>query len=99
MWAWVKTLMPGKRLACLDITYGHDGPYLGIHIKKVSGVPVLFCLILVRTLTGASVHHDVRRDGVKRYDRQMTPTHGASDEQGHDKEPSLLTSTGSAGPA
>jgi len=60
---------------------------------------MLFCLILVRTLTGASVHHDVRRDRVERHDRQMTPAHGASDEQGRDMEPSLLTSTGSAEPA
>ena len=29
---------------------------------------MLFCLILVRTLTGASVHHDVRRDRVARHD-------------------------------
>ena len=65
----------------------------------MSGVPVLFCLILIRTLTGVSVHHDVRRDGVERHDRQMTPAHGASDEQGHDMEPFLLTSTGSARPA
>ena len=65
----------------------------------MSGVPVLFCLILVRTLIGALVHHDVRRDGVERHDRQMTLAHVASDEQGHDMEPSLLISTGSAGPA
>ena len=66
--------------------------------RTVSAVPVLFCLTLVRTLTGASVHHDVRLDGVKRHDRQMTHAHGASDEQGRDVEPSLLTSTGSARP-
>ena len=65
----------------------------------MSGVPVVFCLTLVRTLTGASVHHDVRRDGVEHHDRQMTPTYGASDEQGHDMEPSLLTSTGLVGTA
>ena len=51
---------------------------------------MLFCLTLVRTLTGASVHHDVRRDGVERHDRQMTPAHGASDEQGREMEPSLI---------
>ena len=33
------------------------------------------------------------------HDRQMTPAHGASDEQGRDMEPSLLLSTGSTGPA
>ena len=71
----------------------------GFTSRTVSGMPVLFCLILVRTLIGASVHHDVRRDRVKRHDRQMTPVHDASDEQGRDKELSLLTSTGSAGPA
>ena len=54
---------------------------------------MLFCLILVRTLTGASVHYDVRWDGVERHDRQMTSAHGTSDEQGRDMEPSLLTST------
>ena len=71
----------------------------GFTSRTVSDVPVLFCLILVRTLTGASVHHDVRRDGVERHDQHMTYVHGASDEQGHDMEPSLLTSIGSAGPA
>ena len=63
----------------------------------MSGVPVLFCLTLVRTLTVALVHHDIYRDGVERHDRQMTPAHGTSDEQGHDVELSLLTSIGSAG--
>ena len=48
--------------------------------RTVSDVPMLFCLILVWTLIGTSVHHDVRRDGVERHDRQMTPTHGTSDE-------------------
>ena len=71
----------------------------GFTSRIVSDVPVMFSLILVRTLTDASVHHDVRRDGVERHDRQMTLAHGASDEQGHDMEPSLLTSIGSAGPA
>ena len=66
--------------------------------RTVSDVPVLFCLILVWTLTGALVHHDVRRDGVERHDRQMTPAYGASDEQGRDMEPSWLTSTEAAGP-
>ena len=61
VWAWVKTLTPGKRLVRLDVTCGRDGPYLRIHIRIASGVPVLFCLPLVRTLTGASVHHDVRQ--------------------------------------
>jgi len=50
---------------------------------------VLFCLILVRTLIGTSVHHDVRQDRVERHDRQMTPAHGASDKHGHDIEPSM----------
>ena len=70
----------------------------GFTSRIVSDVPVLFCLILVRTLTGASVHHDVRWNGVERHDRQMTPAHGASDEQDRDVEPSLLTSTGEEGP-
>ena len=65
----------------------------------MSGVLVLFCLILVRTLTGASVHHDVRQDGVERHDRETTLAHGASDKQGHDVELSLLTFIGSASPA
>ena len=65
----------------------------------MSGMLVLFCLILIRTLIGVSVHHDVCRDEVERHDRQMTPAHGVGDEQGHDMEPSLLTSIGSAGPA
>ena len=60
----------------------------------MSDMPVLFCLILVRTLIGSSVHHNVHLDGVERHDRQMMPAHGASDEQGRDMEPSLLTSTG-----
>ena len=59
---------------------------------------MLFCLTLVRTLTGASVHHDVHQDGVERHDPQTTPAHSASDGQGRDVEPSLLTSTGSVGP-
>jgi len=67
-------------------------------LGTASGVPVLFCLTLVRALTGAPVHHDVRQDGVKRHDRETTPAHGANDGQGHDVELSLLTSTGSAGP-
>ena len=46
--------------------------------RTVSDVSVLFCLILVRTLTGVSVQHDIRRDGVERRDWQMTPMHGAS---------------------
>ena len=62
-------------------------------------MPVLFCLTLVRTLTGASVHHDARRDGMGHHDRQTMHVHGVSDEQGRDVEPSLLTSTGSDGPA
>ena len=66
-------------------------------MASVLDVPVLFCLTLVRTLIGASVHHDVRRDGMERHDRQMMPAHGVSDEQGRDMESSLLTSTGSAG--
>ena len=37
IWVWVKTLTPGKRLACLDVTCGHDGPYLRIHIKNSVG--------------------------------------------------------------
>ena len=86
------------RLACLNVTRGHDGRYLEIHIKN-SVVPVLFYLTLVRTLTGVSVHHDVRRDGVERHDQQMTHANGATDEQNRDIEPSLLTSTGSAGSA
>ena len=45
-------------------------------------MPVLFWLTLIRTLTGTSVHHDARRDGMGRHDRQMTPAHGSSDEQG-----------------
>ena len=71
----------------------------GFTLRTVSDVPVLFYLTLVRTLIGTSVHHDVRRDGVERHDRQMTPAYGVSDKQGHDMEPSLLTFTGSAGPA
>ena len=70
VWVWIKTLTSGKRLARLDVTHGHDRPYLRIHIKNSVGVPVLFCLTLVRTLTGASVHHDVRWDGMERLDRQ-----------------------------
>ena len=65
----------------------------GFTSRIVSDVPVLFCLILVRTLTSALVHH-----GVERHDQQMTPAYGASDGQGLDVEPSLLTSTGSVGP-
>ena len=65
----------------------------------MSDVLMLFCLTLVRTLTGMLVHHDVHRDGVERHDWQMTPAHGTSDEQGRDMEPSLLTSTGSVRPA
>ena len=34
---WVKTLTPRKRLARLDVTGGHDGPYLRIHIKNSVG--------------------------------------------------------------
>ena len=71
----------------------------GFTLRIVLGMPVLFYLILVRTLIGVSVHHDVCRDEVERHDRQMTPAHGASDEQGRDMEPSLLTSTRSTGPA
>ena len=37
VWAWVKTPTPGKRLTRLDVTHGHDGPYLGIHIKNSVG--------------------------------------------------------------
>ena len=37
LWAWVKTLTPGKRLVRLDVTRGHDGPYLRIHIKNSIG--------------------------------------------------------------
>ena len=70
----------------------------GLTSRTVLDVPALFCLTLVRTLIGVSVHHDVRRDGVERHDRQMVPTHGASDEQDRYMEPSLLTSIGSVGP-
>ena len=59
---------------------------------------MLFCPTLVRGLTGASVHHNVRQDRVERHDRDTIPAHGASDGQGRDVELSLLTSTGSAGP-
>ena len=55
---------------------------------------MLFCLTLVRALTGTSVHHDVRQDGVERNDRETTLAHGASDGQGHDVDLSLLTSIG-----
>ena len=51
-------------------------------------MPVLFCLTLLRTLTGVSVHHDARRDGMGHHDRQTTPAHGVSDEQGRDVKPS-----------
>ena len=37
VWAWIKTLTPGKRLARVDITRGHDGPYPRIHIKNSVG--------------------------------------------------------------
>ena len=70
----------------------------GFTSRTVLDVSVLFCLTLVQTLIGASVHHNVRRDGVERHDWQMTSAYGASDEQGHDMEPSLLTSIGSMGP-
>ena len=70
----------------------------GFTSRIVSGVPVLFCLTLVRTLTGVSVHHDVRLDRVERHDRETMPAHGTSDGQGRDLELSLLTSTGSSGP-
>ena len=63
-----------------------------------SGIPVLFYLTLIRGLTDASVHHDIRQDGVERHDQETTPAHGASDGQGHDVELSLLMSIGSAGP-
>ena len=49
----------------------------GFTSRTVSGVLVLFYLTLVQTLTGASVHHNVRRDGVERHDRQIAPAHGA----------------------
>ena len=75
------------------------GHIWGFTSRTVSDVPVLFCLTFVWTLIDASVHHDVRWDGVERHDRQMALAHGVSDEQGRDMEPSLLTSTGSAGPA
>ena len=70
----------------------------GITSGTASDVPVLFCLTLVRALTGTSVHHDVRQDGVERQDRETMPAHGASDGQDNDVELSLLTSTGSVGP-
>ena len=79
-------------MAMMDHTWGFTS-------RIVSGVPVLFCLILVRTLIGTSINHDVRWDGVERYDQQITPVHGTNDEQGRDKELSLLTSTGSTRPA
>ena len=60
-------------------------------------MPVLFCLTLVRTLTGVSAHHDIHQDGMERHDRQMMPAHGASDGQGRDVEPFLLTSIGLVG--
>ena len=75
---------------------GHTG---GFTSRAASGVLVLFCLTLVRTLIGTLVHHDVRQDGVEGHDRQTMPAHGVSDGQGRDVEPSLLTSTGLAGPA
>ena len=67
VWAWVKTLTPGKRLAHLDVTRGNDGPHLGIHIKNSVG-------------RAGAIHHDVRQDEVERHDLQMTPAYGASDE-------------------
>ena len=74
---------------------GHTG---GFTSGTLLGVPVLFCLILVRALTGVSVHHDTRQDRVERHDWETTPAHGANVGQGHDVELSLLTSTGSVGP-
>ena len=70
----------------------------GFTLGTASDVPVLFCLTLVRELTGASVHHNVRQDRVERHDREMTPAHGTSDGQGRDVELSLWTSIGSVGP-
>ena len=63
----------------------------------MSDVPVLFCLILVWTLIGTSVHHDIRQDGVERHDRETMPAHGTSGRQGHDMELSMLMSIGSVG--
>ena len=60
---------------------------------------MLFCLTIVRTMTGASVYHDVRQDEMERHDRQTTSARDASYGQGHDVELSLLTSTGLAGSA
>ena len=76
-------------MARLDVTRGYDGPTWGFTSRTVSGMPVLFCLILVRTLIGALVHHGVRRDGVEHHDQQMTLVHGASNEYDHDMEASL----------
>ena len=70
----------------------------GFTLGTALGEPVLFHLTPVRTLTGMSIHHDVRQDEVERHDRQTTPAHGASDGQDHDVAPPLLTSIGSAGP-
>ena len=69
-----------------------------IHIKNSVGRTGAILPNPHTNVTGMSVHHDVRWDGMEPHDRQMTPAHGASDGQGHDVEPSLLTSTVSVGP-
>ena len=70
----------------------------GFTSGTASGIPVLFCLTLIQTLTGVLVHHDVCQDRVELHDRETTPVHGASDRQGRDMELSLLMSIGSTGP-
>ena len=53
VWASVKTLTPRKRLSHVDVTCGHDGPYLGIHIKNSVG---RVCAILPNPRMDADRH-------------------------------------------
>jgi hypothetical protein len=78
--------MPGREQTCLDMTCGHDGPYLGAHVANSAGRSSTM-LPNPRTAPRELVDHAVHQDGMECHDRLTTPACSTSGEQGHDVEP------------
>ena len=60
-------------MAMMDHTWGLTSPI-------VSGVPVLYYLILIWLLTRVPVDHAARWNGVERHDQLTMPVYSANDE-------------------
>jgi len=81
------------------MTHGHNGPCLRMHVANSIGHADTVLPTSRTAPLEVSASHTIRWDGMERHDQLTAPAYGASDEQGRDVEPSLSSSTGTAGPA